>query len=330
MKDNRFVEIKRSLLNRRRGPLSGVIGAFLMIFIASCFISRNFLTGYNLTIMTRDLAFIGIAAIAQGLLLLLGDIDLSIGAIAGLCGVLCAKLLADYHVDPVLGMAIGIMAGALLGCVNGFLITTFNLNSLVLTIGTQTTFTGLNLVITRGRTITGLPDSATVLGAGTLFGVPLPAYFMVGVFIIGLFLTKKTVFGRQLYAIGNSREAARIVGVKEKKVRIIAYMLAGTFSGLAGILMAFRLLSAQTAIGQSWVLPSIAAPVIGGIATTGGIGSIIGALIGGAIMDVIGNIIVLGGVDAYWQQVFNGVIVVLAITIDSLSRRIGNRMGNNG
>lgn len=307
------------------GPLTGIIGAFLAIFIASCFISPNFLTVYNLTIMTRDLAFVGIAAIAQGLLLLLGDIDLSIGAIAGLCGVLSAKLLVDLNVDPVLAIAIGTAAGAVLGCVNGILITTFNLNSLVLTIGTQTAFTGLNLVITRGRTITGLPEQVTVLGAGSLFGVPLPAYFMVGVFLIALFLTKKTVFGRQLYAIGNSREAARIVGISEQKVRVIAYVLAGTFSGLAGILMAFRLLSAQTAIGQTWVLPSIAAPVIGGIATTGGIGSIVGALIGGAIMDVIGNIIVLGGVDAYWQQTFNGVIVVLAITIDALSRRIGSR-----
>ncbi len=108
-------------------------------------------------------------------------------------------------------------------------------------------------------------------------------------------------------------------------MRIIAYAIAGTFASLAGMLMAFRLHSAQTAIGQTWLLPSIAAPVIGGIATTGGIGSIAGALIGGAIMGVIGNIIVLGGVDVYWQQVFNGVIVVLAITLDSLTRRLGKK-----
>jgi ribose transport system permease protein len=317
--------MRQALLVRRMGPLTGVMGAFVVIFVISSFISPNFLTGYNLSIMTRDLAFIGIAAIAQGLLLLLGDIDLSIGAIAGLCGVLCAKLLVDFNLPPVLGMAIGIGAGAILGLVNGLLITTFNLNSLVLTIGTSTAFTGLNLVVTRGRTITGLPERATVLGAGTLLGVPIPAYFLLAVFLIALFLTKKTVFGRQLYAIGNSREAARIVGIREQRVRVLTYVLAGTFAGLGGILMAFRLFSAQTAIGQTWVLPSIAAPVIGGIATTGGIGSIVGALIGGAILGVIGNIIVLGGVDAYWQQAFNGVIVVLAITIDSLSRRIGSK-----
>ena len=311
--------------NRSLGQLTGVIGALVIIFGASCFISKNFLTEYNLTIMARDLAFVGIVAIAQGLLLLLGDIDISIGAIAGLCGVLTAKLLVDAHLNPALAMIAGLLAGGLLGCVNGLLITTFNLNSLVLTIGTQTAFTGLNLVITKGRTITGLAESVTFLGSGTVFGIPIPVIFMIGVFLIGLFLTTKTVFGRQLYAIGNSREAAKIVGIKEQKVRVTAYAISGTFSGLAGILMAFRLISAQTSIGQSWVLPSIAAPVIGGIATTGGVGSIAGALLGGAMMGVIGNIIVLGRVDVYWQQVFNGFIVVAAITIDSLSRRIGKK-----
>ena len=250
---------------------------------------------------------------------------MSIGAIAGLCGVVCAKLLVDYGMNPALAMIIGVGSGAFIGCINGLLITFFNLNSLVVTIGTSTAFTGLNLLITRGKTIVGLPENVTLLGSGSLFEIPLPIYFLVGVFIIAMFLTMKTVFGRQLYAIGNSREAARIVGINEQKVRVIAFALAGTFAGLAGILMAFRLLSAQTAIGQTWVLPSIAAPVIGGIATTGGIGSIAGALIGAAIMGVIGNIIVLGGVNVYWQQVFNGVIVVLAITFDSLSRRIGKR-----
>ena len=317
--------IKATVGKKKMGQLTGVIGAFLLIFIAACFISRNFLTGYNLTIMTRDLAFVGIVATAQGLLLLLGDIDVSVGAIAGLCGVVCAKLLVDYNMDPVLAMAAGLGAGAILGCVNGLLITTFNLNPLVVTIGTLNAFTGLNLLVTRGKTIVGLPENVTFLGAGTFFAIPLPAYFLVGVFLIALFLMMKTVYGRKLYAVGNSREAAKIVGIKEQRIRVVAYSLAGTFAGLAGILMSFRLLSAQTAIGQAWVLPSIAAPVIGGIATTGGIGSIAGALIGAAIMVVIGNIIVLGGVNVYLQQVFNGAIVVLAITIDSLSRRFGDR-----
>jgi ribose transport system permease protein len=320
--NNIYKDLVGKVRSKSLGQLTGVIGALVLIFLVSCFISGNFLTEYNLTIMARDLAFIGIVAIAQGFLLLLGDIDLSIGAIAGLCGVVTAKLLVDVKMDPLAAMILGLLAGCILGWVNGFLITAFKLNPLVLTIGSSTAFTGLNLAITRGRTITGLPEGTTFLGAGSLLGIPIPIIFLLGVFLIALFLTTKTVFGRQLYAIGNNREAAKIVGIKEKNVRITAFMISGVFSGLAGILMSFRLISAQTSIGQSWVMPSIAAAVIGGIATTGGIGSIAGALFGGAIMGVIGNIIVLGGVDAYWQQVFDGVIVIIAIIIDSLSRRV--------
>lgn len=319
--NERFDSIKK--LYKKGGSLTGVFGALVLIFIASSLISKNFLTGYNLTIMARDLAFIGIVSIGQGLLLLMGDIDLSIGAIAGLSGIVTAKLMVDFGVNPFLAVVIGLLSGALCGAINGFLITGFNLNPLVLTIGTQTAFTGISLVVTKGRTITGLAKSTTILGAGSWLHVPIPVYFLIAVFLIALFLTRSTVFGRNLYAIGNSMETAKIVGIKAKNIRIIAYSITGAFSALAGILMVFRMISAQTTVGQVWVLPSIAAPVIGGIATTGGIGSIGGALIGGAIMGVIGNIIVLGGVNVYWQQVLNGVIVILAITLDALLRRIG-------
>lgn len=317
-----YKDLVEKIRNKGVGQLTGVFMTLVIIFIASCFISEYFFTEYNLTIMARDLAFLGLVAIAQGFVLLLGDIDLSIGAIGGLCGVLTAKLMVDINMDPFLAMGVGLCAGCILGWLNGFLVTLFKLNPLVLTIGTSSVFTGLNLVITRGRTITGLPENITFLGSGTMLGIPIPLIIMLGVFGIAHFVTTKTVFGRRLYAVGDNREAAKIVGIKEHRIRIIAFSISGVISGLAGILMSFRLISAQTSIGQTWVMPSIAAAVIGGIATTGGIGSIIGALIGGAIMGVIGNIIVLAGVDAYWQQVFNGAIVVLAIIIDSFSRRI--------
>ncbi len=307
------------------GQLTGLIAGLLVIVGVASLISSQFLTGYNLTIMSRELAFVGIVATAQGLLLLLGDIDVSIGAIAGLCGIVCSKLLVDYGFDPIAAIAISLLVGAGAGTINGLIITAFNLNSLVVTIGTLSVFSGINLLVTQGKTIVGLPPSVTYLGSGSAFGLPLPVYFMLGVFLIVLFLTTKTVYGRQVYAVGNSREAAKIVGIKEKRVRVIAYAIAGSLAGLAGMLMCFRLMSAQTAIGQSWLLPSIAAPVIGGIATTGGIGSIWGALIGSAIMVVIGNIIVLGGVNVYMQQIVTGLIVVVAVAADALMRNLGRR-----
>jgi ribose transport system permease protein len=307
---------------RVRGQLTGIIAAFLIMVGIAALISPQFLTGYNLTIMSRELAFIGIVATAQGLLLLLGDIDVSIGAIAGLAGIVCAKLLVDYQFDPTLAIVLSIAAGALAGMINGIIVTAFNLNSLVVTIGMLSVYSGLNLFITQGRTIVGLPPEVSFLGSASLFSLPIPLWIMFAVFILMVLLTTKTVFGRQLYAVGNSREAARIVGINERRVRVSAFAIAGALAGMAGILLCFRLLSAQAALGQSWLLPSIAAPVIGGIATTGGIGTIWGALVGSAIMVVLGNIIVLGGVGIYLQQVVTGLIVVVAVAFDAFSRRL--------
>lgn len=307
------------------GQLTGIIGAFLVMVGIAAFISPQFLTEYNLTIMSRELAFIGIVAIAQGLLLLLGDIDVSIGAIAGFSGIICAKLLVDFQLDPLVAIPLAILAGAAAGAINGIIITTFNLNSLVVTIGMLSVYSGLNLFITEGRTIVGLSPDVTFLGSSRFLGLPAPLWVMLGLFVLVLFLTTMTIYGRKLYAVGNSREAARIVGISAQRVRIAAYSIAGGLAGIAGILMAFRLLSAQATLGQTWLLPSIAAPVIGGIATTGGIGTIWGALIGSGIMVVIGNIIVLGGVGIYLQQVVTGLIVVIAVVIDAITRRLSGK-----
>ena len=124
-----------------------------------------------------------------------------------------------------------------------------------------------------------------------------------------------------MFAVGNSIETAKLVGINTKKLVVTAYVISSTIAAATGILMVFRLMSAQTTVGQTWLLPSIAAPVIGGIATTGGIGSITGALIGAAIMVIIGNIVVLGGVNVYWQQIINGVIIILAIVMDAVIRK---------
>lgn len=307
------------------GPEIGVFASLLIIFGIAAFAAPHFLTSYNMTIISRELAFIGLVAIGQGLLLLLGDIDVSIGAIAGLAGIVCTKLLVEVELEPVLAITAGIFVGAVAGAFNGAIITLFGLNSLVVTIGMLSVYSGLNLWITKGRTIVGLSQDVTFLGGGTFGGIPIPIYLMFSVFLIVLFLTKKTTYGRRLYAVGNSREAARIIGISEKRVRIFAYSIAGSLAAIAGMLLCFRLMSAQASMGQSWLLPSIAAPVIGGIATTGGVGSIWGALFGAAIIAVIGNFIVLIGVDVYFQQVVTGLIVVAAVIFDAISRKMGRR-----
>ncbi|MDR6433152.1 ABC transporter permease [Brucella pseudogrignonensis] len=307
--------------NLIRTPLAGVLVALLVIFGLSAIMSPYFLTPYNLSVVARGLAFVGLITIAQSMLMVLGELDLSLGVIGGLCGVVSGILMVRMGFEPYSAMLLAILLGLCLGLFNGFLVTFLRLHSLVLTIGTAGIFGGANLVLTRGVAITGIPRDVQYLGRGDLFGIPVPFIIMFVALLIATFVMLKTPFGRYMYAIGNNRDGARMLGIRVDRVRLMVFGVAGAISGLAGVLMVARLGTAQPSIGDSWVLAPIAASVIGGVATTGGIGSPIGAIFGAGIIAIIENIIVLFGVSPYWQGIVSGAIVVLAISFDAISRR---------
>ncbi|WP_273784159.1 ABC transporter permease [Brucella intermedia] len=309
------------LSNLIRTPLAGVFVALLVIFALSAILSPYFLTPYNLSVVARGLAFVGLITIAQSMLMVLGELDLSLGVIGGLCGVVSGILMVRMGLEPYSAMLLAILLGLCLGLFNGFLVTFLRLHSLVLTIGTAGIFGGANLVLTRGVAITGIPRDVQYLGRGDLFGVPVPFIIMFVALLVATFVMLKTPFGRYMYAIGNNRDGARMLGIRVDPIRLMVFGVAGAIAGLAGVLMVARLGTAQPSIGDSWVLAPIAASVIGGVATTGGIGSPIGAILGAGIIAIIENIIVLFGVSPYWQGIVSGAIVVLAISFDAISRR---------
>lgn len=309
------------LSNLIRTPLAGVFVALLVIFALSAILSPYFLTPYNLSVVARGLAFVGLITIAQSMLMVLGELDLSLGVIGGLCGVVSGILTVRMGFEPYSAMLLAILLGLCLGLFNGFLVTFLRLHSLVLTIGTAGIFGGANLVLTRGVAITGIPRDVQYLGRGDLFGVPVPFIIMFVALLVATFVMLKTPFGRYMYAIGNNRDGARMLGIRVDRIRLMVFGAAGAIAGLAGVLMVARLGTAQPSIGDSWVLAPIAASVIGGVATTGGIGSPIGAILGAGIIAIIENIIVLFGVSPYWQGIVSGAIVVLAISFDAISRR---------
>lgn len=302
-------------------PLAGVFVALVIIFVVSAILSPYFLTSYNMSVIARSLAFVGLVTVGQAMLLILGELDLSLGVIGGLCGVIAGMLMVNYGIHPAVAIAGGLAMGAALGFFNGFMVTSMGLHSLVLTIGTAGIFGGINLVLTKGVAITNIPKEIQFLGRGDLLGVPVPFLVMIAVLVIATFITLKTPFGRYMYAIGNNKAAARMLGIRVDRIRILVFTIAGFLSALAGLLMVARLGTAQPSIGETWVLPPIAASVIGGVATTGGIGTPLGAILGAGIIAIIENIIVLFGVSPYWQGVVSGVIVVLAISFDAISRR---------
>jgi ribose transport system permease protein len=291
------------------------------LIVISSLVSEYFASSYNMMIIARSLAFIGLITLGQSMLMLLGELDLSLGAIGGLCGVIAGMLMVNLGLNPFLAMLMAVLCGAIFGLLNGLLVTGLGLHSLVLTIAMAGVYKGINLVLTKGVAITNIPEEVTFLGRGQVWGVPVPFLIMIAIALVIAIIAHKAAFGRYIFAIGDNPPAAKMLGIKTRRIRVMVFVLAGTLAALAGTLMVARLGTAQPSIGDSWVLPSIAASVIGGVATTGGVGSPLGAILGAGIIGVIENIIVLYGVSPYWQGVISGVVVVMAISFDSVSRR---------
>lgn len=310
------------LLRLKKSNMTAICGVLVAMIIVASIGSPYFLDTYNLQSLMRDVATVGMIGIAQSLLLLVGELDLSVGKIATLCGILAGMMMVDAKINPWIALMIGLLLGLLFGFVNGMIITKLRLNSMVATIGMQGVYGGINLVLTKGKAITNIPENITVLGKGNIGPIPVPFVFCLIVLVVILFLVYKTKTGRYIYAVGNSREAAKILGIRVDRIRVMIYSIVGMISALAGLLYVCRLGSAQSTLGESWPMNSIAASVIGGVSLNGGICNPAGALIGAAIISIISNMIVLFGVNAYWQQAVSGVVVVLAISFSSITEII--------
>lgn len=315
MEEAKRVNIFSKLIKNSTLLISCVL--ILLIIIASVF-SPYFLTIFNLQSLMRDIAFVGMIAVAQSLLLLIGELDLSVGKIATLSGVLSGLLMMNAGVNPFIAFFLGLVVGIIMGFINGFIITRLRLNAMVTTIGMQGVYGGITLVITKGRAITGIPEILTFLGKGNVLNIPVPFIISIIVTIIVTLFVTNSKTGRYIYAIGNSKDAAKVLGIRVDRIRVLIYAIVGFCSALAGMLYVARLGSAQASIGDKWPMNSIAAGVIGGVALTGGVGNPIGAMIGAAIICVISNVIVLFGVNMYWQDAVSGVVVVLAIALPSI------------
>lgn len=296
----------------------------VLCLVASTF-SKYFLDFYNLQSLIRDLAFLGLITIGQAILLILGEIDLSLGKISALCGVLAGIFMVQLRINPYVSILLCLAFGFVFGLLNGLLVTKLRLNSLVVTIGMSGVFGGFNLVFTHGEAITDIPKSIYFLGQGYILKVPTPFIIMFATAILVIVYARYTKGGRYIYAIGNSKEASLILGIKVDLIKTLAFAFAGLLASAAGILMVARLGTSQPGIGESWPLNSIAGSVIGGISLTGGVGEPLGALLGIGVIIVIQNMIVLFGVSPYWQTVVSGVIVVVAIAIGSISAMVSER-----
>jgi len=299
-------------------PTAGMIFIVLVILcVTLASIKPSFGSQYNISTLSRTIAFTTIVAFGQTLVLLTGGIDLSVAGIAGMSGILAAWMMVNTSLPPLVCIVIIIACAFACGCINGLLITRMKMVPFVVTLATGSIFTGIIYVVTKGSPIMGIPKTATVLGQGMLFNViPYPAIAMIVFGAVLMYVLKYTPFGRYIYAVGGNENAARIAGIKVGEITTIVYGISSTMAAIAGILITCRLGTAQPTVGADWVMPSVTAACIGGTSLSGGRGGIGGSIVGGVFMSVISNAIVVMEISPYWEKVIIGIVILAAIAID--------------
>jgi ribose transport system permease protein len=304
---------------QRLGPLLGLALLCLVLAIAS----PHFLTVDNLLNVLRQSAINAVLALGQLVVIITAGIDLSIGSIMGLTIVLLALMMRG-GMPSVLACALTVVAGAVVGLLNGLLLTRLKLpHPFISTLGTMNVARGAALLLASGVPISGLPVRFRETVAGSAFGIPSPVIVAGVLYVVGhLFLTR-TVWGRDLYALGGNREAARLCGIPVDGRLNLAYALSGGAAGLAAVVLAARMNSGFPLAGSGAELDAIAAVIVGGASFFGGVGTAGGTLIGALIIGFLRNGLNLLDVSAYWQMIVIGAVIVAAVCIDVLRQRVG-------
>lgn len=287
------------------------------------FVSDAFLTTNNLLNVLRQASLVFFMASGLTLVILTGNIDLSIGATVGLSACVAATIIKSTG-SPWIGAAVAIGIGALVGLANGMMVTRLRIPSFIATYGMLWVAQGMTYYYMGGQSVYGFPEGFRALGSGHLLGVPIPIYLMLIVLLIGNMFLNRTVYGQQIYAIGANGVAARLSGVPVRSRLILVFMASGAMAGLASLIYLARLNSAEGDIGETLTLPTIAAVVIGGTSLFGGVGSLFGTLIGGLILTLVLNGMNLMSVNANWQPLVTGLIVILAVWLDMKMRSKAN------
>tara|TARA_R110001599_G_scaffold323327_2_gene534746 strand:+ start:12470 stop:13477 length:1008 start_codon:yes stop_codon:yes gene_type:complete len=310
--------------------------ALLLLAAIFAILSPEFLTAGNLTILIKHVAINAVLAVGMTFVILTGGIDLSVGSIAGVTGIVAGLLISSGLVIEPLGVVvffeawmvvvIALMVATAFGALNGVLVAKFKVPPFVATLGSLYVARGAALLLSNGATFPNLGGKAELgnqgflsLGGGSLLGLPAPIWIMVGLVLIAWLVAEKTPFGRRVYAVGSNERAARLSGVRVGNIQFAVYAISGACAGLVGLIIASQLGAAHPATGETFELNAIAAVVLGGASLMGGRGRIIGTLIGAMVIGVLANGLVLLGVSEFWQMVIKGSVIVAAVIVDQTS-----------
>jgi ribose transport system permease protein len=298
----------------------GIYVAAIVLFAVLGLLNPNFLTIANLRDVAVSASVNAIIGIGLTFVIITAGIDLSVGAMASLVGMVSANLMVNGGVPPMLALVLGIVLGIVCGSINGLLVTKLRLPPFIATLGTLSVFQGFAFVVTNGKPVYDVPQEFVLILNSYVFGIPVVVMVVAVVAVGAWLLLRKTVFGQNVIAVGGSEETAWLSGVRVHRVKIAVYAIAGGLSALAGLVIVARINAAQPDAGAPYQLTAIAAAVIGGANLMGGEGRIAGTLVGALILGALTNGLVLLNVPSFYEQIVTGLVVLIAVILDQGSK----------
>lgn len=300
---------------------AAIVLLFILMFILASVFVDDFFNSSNIINLVRQISFLAIIGLGQFFVILIGGIDMSVGSTVGLVSIVLANLMSVHEYPIFFAIIIVLLIAAFIGFLNGLLSVYGHVTPFIATLVTMIIIKGVNYLYSSGIPISGLPAEFNFLGAGYVGAIPFPIIILLIVGVLCYILTTNTKVGRSFYAVGGNLEASKLSGINVNKIRIYAFMLSSFLAGVGAVLITSRTMSGQPAIGESMLFDIITIVVLGGTSLTGGRGKVVGVIIAALILGVIDNVMVLKGIDAYWQQVVKGVILAIVVLIDSHSKK---------
>lgn len=298
----------------------GLIIALLVMIVIFSFLTPHFFTPKNFENILISASLMGLVAVGESMLLIGGLLDLSPGAVAAFSGVL-ASMLLSWGFGPVTTLVIAVLSGVFIGILNASIVNGLKINAFIATLATQSILRGFAYILCAGRPVFVGDETFLKLGVGRILGIPIPVVILILTFIVfGIVLTK-TSFGRNVYIVGGNATAARLAGISTKKISYILFMIMGGLAALGGTILASRMTSGQPSAGINLEFDGITAAILGGIAMSGGVGSIFGTVLGVLILQGFNNGLILLNVQSFWQLVAKGSLLLIALSFDYIRSR---------
>lgn len=315
----------KTFFDQRKGKFT-VPAVLLLMCMIFAVLNPRFLSFDNIVSVLRQISMLCIMACGVTFCMIAGGLDLSVGSICSMATVIWALGMTDWGLPQWASILVTLVVGCILGYVNGAIVTYTHMNPMIATLGTATVLEGVGYLICHGgMPIYGLPESAKVMGQGSIGPIPTPIVVMAVCLVVNWFVLNRTYIGRSFYACGSNEEAARLSGINSGRVKRLAYIGSGFFTALCGVILGSRVNSGQPAAGKEFQMNCLTACIVGGISAGGGEGSTLSVFIGALIVGVIDNGFTIIRVSEYWQQIARGLILIFAVAMDAIQRQRGDK-----